>query len=108
MDSILDHPTGECPAPWPACRSGAASYLGERLLRGRVRACRMGYVNKTGQPYSASCVRSMLGRVPSVNARSRAVIVQRFDFVFTAETAVEFPAAPEPVAPLSVLQGKQP
>ena len=28
----------------------------------------MGYVNKKGQPYSASCVRSMLGRVPSVDA----------------------------------------
>ena len=25
------------------------------------------YVNKKGEPYSASCVRSMLGRVSSVN-----------------------------------------
>ena len=29
----------------------------------------MGYVNNKGQPHSASCIRSMLGRVSSVNAR---------------------------------------
>jgi hypothetical protein len=48
----------------------------------------LGYVNKRGWPRSASCVRSIFGRVPSVNSRWRAAIVQRFDFVFTLETAV--------------------
>ncbi|SRR6266700_6596216 len=29
----------------------------------------MGHVNKSGRPYSASCIRSMLGRVPSASGR---------------------------------------
>jgi DNA invertase Pin-like site-specific DNA recombinase len=54
-----------------------AKRLHRRSPKGRRRSLReiahelaaMGYVNKSGRLYSASCIRSMLGRVPSVNAR---------------------------------------
>jgi len=47
-----------------------AKRLHRRSLREIARElAAMGHVNKSGRPYSASCIRSMLGRVPSASGR---------------------------------------